>query len=152
MFHCSTHSFSIGDRVQCGRWGAGFNNYTYGVTNIHATNAWRLASELILEQVRHLHFSSKPSRFNCTFAFETLQEAQSCPANPGTMIFEVTPTDSNPTIHRGSLSILNANSRFNAQFPFLQHNRQIALNYWAGMESGLMELAIGCDLNIIRIV
>ncbi|KVD56580.1 hypothetical protein WI85_05500 [Burkholderia ubonensis] len=76
LFRVSNHQFTVGDVVERGRWGNVLRTYQFDAGSPDgAYKGWRLASELLLEQVRRDIAPHLPSRWDCTFAIADRAQA-----------------------------------------------------------------------------
>lgn len=87
-----------------------------------------VAIDLVLELFRRSFFTSKPSRYQCIFAWDNLEDARSfmtllMPQFPDCVIYEVSTASEN--VHRGDMSILT-NDRTNLVYA------DIMRLYWRG--------------------
>lgn len=87
-------------------------------------------SELLFEQIRQDHYRSKPSRLNCLFAFQRLNEAQHFLNHyrpPQSRIYQVSAVGE---VHLGYFPLINATSSPAAIL-------ELAHLYWQGKKSDI---------------
>ena len=111
-------------------------------------NAWTLARELIYEQVRQEHFSSKPSRFDALFLCFSEVEAEkfrSSTSRPFDLIYEVELMEPTAPTHIGNWALINWNQNDNIETLKVQ-----AHAYWLGSDLTNRELVTSSPAKVVR--
>ncbi|KWA04628.1 hypothetical protein [Burkholderia territorii] len=156
LFHISNHQFAIGDLVQRGRWGNALRTYQFdaGLPD-GAFKGWRLASELLLEQVRREIASHLPSRWDCTFAFADHGQAVARMSLWASIpkLYEVEMVVPDAATHVADWHLLSGSIRFNPAAPFMALNEQLAKEYWVPVAALQMpEMLCASDLRVTAIL
>ena len=156
LFHTTHAPLPIGTVLQPGRWGDVFRTqYFFDASSANGALAgWRLASELIIEDVRRGEFPDLPSRLACIFAHDEGQIARSW-LPPGAInathfIYEVELVDVSAPTHRAALNLMSAINRFSASEPFCSLTERLARAYWRGDDIHIPEIVIASPLRILR--
>lgn len=99
----------------------------YFVLGTFATPVWAL--ETTWEYVRRAHYPHRPSRFTCTYAWQTIEEARAFSANHGNApIWEV----SSDSAFLGNMALLDPR-------PSCVRTSQSAHQYWQGIEAPMAD-------------
>ncbi|WP_027784345.1 MULTISPECIES: hypothetical protein [Burkholderia] len=155
-FHISNHQFTVGDVVQRGRWGNALRTYQFDAGSTDgAYKGWRLASELLLEQVRRDIAPHLPSRWNCTFAFadRALAVANMHSLVPNPKLYAVELVTMEAVTHQADWHLLSGPFRFNPSASFMALNEQLAKEYWAPAASlQIPEILCASDLRVTAIL
>jgi hypothetical protein len=156
LFHISSHQFKVGDVVQRGRWGNALRTYQFDAGSPDgAYKGWRLASELLLEQVRRDIAPHLPSRWGCTFAIA--DRAQAIAQMPlwtsGPKLYEVELVIPGAATHVADWHLLSGPIRFNPSAPFVALNEHLAKEYWTPVAALQMpEMLCASDLRVTVIL
>lgn len=153
VFHHTNKFYEIGEVIQLGNWG----RVVRGYGAFH--RFW--VREQTWEQVRSQNFSDRPSRLECSYAYDDLNTALKGRAdgNPPFLpwIYEVEPVDEGCSRHQGDLWFMNYGAwEAQADVPQGVWNvpafLSLASRYWAGeLPSGESEILLGSDLRVTGI-
>lgn len=151
-FHYAGIKLAPGSIIEPGNWGRMVRLYP---TNADANNAWRLARELVFEQVREREFPKLPSRLNSCFVFESRDHARSASNGMNgywNLLYEVELVQPDLARHRGDFDLLSACMQAD-NTPFLAKATRSATSYWSGViHSNVPEILTASPLRVIRSV
>jgi hypothetical protein len=145
MFHKSTHLFDVDHTIQPGNWG----RLVCGIGTSH--RHYHLYKEAILEWIKCAEFQDRPSRLNCTYAFEDRASAEGF-ANRSHLpehIYRVDLTDSSAQRHALDMGWIDDMDECHTVDEIKHHASQ----YWAGhridvKNKSLMEMLIPGSLVV----
>lgn len=154
LFFCAQKPHNVGDPLGGGQFGRGFDAYIFDAqTPSGAFCGWRLASEMIVEDVRKDRYPHMPSRLTCSYAFPDESEARrSMAASPGITLYlyEVELVDPAKSCHTVAFNLMSSVNRFAQHTPFLQNNRALADQYWSGKGITHPEVITESLLRVMR--
>lgn len=138
-YHVSPIILGEGSIIMPGNWGR--------VLKFHENATPVALREYILELVRLTRYPDKPSRLNCVFVLETLDEAKRYREAHALLniIYQVAIDTSELPIHRG-------NYDFTAPFgpKFVDRLHQLAEQYWAELREQCIEVLIPAPVTILQ--
>ena len=133
----------VGDVIEPGGWGSRARQDGVGGFNFDALSRLSLAIEIAAEVARRYIRPFAPSRANCIFAWERLEDAQFfLGKRQGCSIFKVV---SEPNFYRGDYDVIT-----NA-IPDTPHFDQVidrAIRFWKEIPNGRVEVLIGGSAKI----
>lgn len=135
LFFVAKQPHNVGDPLGGGNFGRGYDAYVYDVQGVPGAMAgWRLASEMIVEEVRKDRYRHMPSRFTCSYAYPDEPEARrGMVGSPIPLyLYEVALVDPSKPCHTVAFNLMSSVNRFAQHMPFLQNNRTLADQYWSG--------------------
>ncbi|MES2246536.1 MAG: hypothetical protein V4645_04615 [Pseudomonadota bacterium] len=117
-----------------------------------ATNGWKLAIEFGLETCRLHDASTKPSRFESSFAFLSLADAEAQRPQFGQTagVYEVELVDSTAPRHIADYDLYLTICRSEPSADFIRKLQTLGRAYWDGVCEGTRELLTGSDLRVRR--
>jgi len=136
MFHVSPTPLPSNYVLQPGSWGTKLK--TILTTGNQSTISSTLFWEMALETARYQIDPFLPSRLNCVFLSQSMDDAVGFrdQFRPGGHIYEVEMMDDVP-FHRGDFSLLSYNS---PNVSFLDFMPQFCIRYWTEQPSGIVEV------------
>ncbi|WP_158664373.1 DUF2441 domain-containing protein [Cupriavidus metallidurans] len=149
LFFVARSRHAPGDTLGAGHFGAGFKRYRYDAQTMGgAQAAWRLASELLVENVRRARFPSLPSRFECSFAFNDEDHALAEMAD-GTFLHEVRLVNPGASTHVAGFNLMSSYRRFAVDQDFIEMTEAIADAYWSGRDIIVPEVLSLSPLEVV---
>lgn len=139
FYHIAPITLGEGSIIMPGNWGR--------MLMLHNELNPTLFREHVFELVRLRDFPGKPSRLNCVFAVETLEEAARYRAahQQNGLIYEVCVDGREVAVHRG-----NYNFTVNPELKFPQGIHDLAHRYWSKLSSECVEVVIPSPVRIMR--
>ncbi|WP_144769570.1 DUF2441 domain-containing protein [Herbaspirillum sp. SJZ099] len=144
-FHCAPLPLEPGSIIQPGNFGRMLNCYPLNQN----TNAWMLVRELAFENARLNLARERPSRLECAFVIDTIEDAKWYQYTHGrfNIIYEVEALDDVSNSHSTPISLLDALPQ---EALVLSSWRLRAQEYWSGRGDGPRERLINSRLRIIQ--
>ncbi|WP_041679666.1 hypothetical protein [Cupriavidus necator] len=116
-----------------------------------ATNGWKLAIEMVLENVRLSQPKELPSRLSSAFAFLSEADAKSRAfSNPASRLYEVELVDEAAPRHIADFDLYSTICKSEPSQAFLPKTELLAKDYWQGSGNGVKELLTLSDLRVVR--
>lgn len=150
VFHFAPLRLGAGSIIQPGNWGRMLKRYHVNNNMID----WKMARELVFEQIRSASFAAKPSRLDACFALPTSDDAQKYRQHNDTnflqVLHEVEVVDQTSPTHVAALSYTSF-----AGNPFLDSQRMAALSYWrsdAGDPAQGNEIVTTSALRVLKAI
>lgn len=140
-FYKAQRLLAAGDLIVPGSWG----KTILGVGPQHN----RFYAEYLLEKIRELEFSDKPSRMESAFVFEDRTYAVNWSRNLQEHVYEVELVDPSSKVHRGDIRWIDAMPT-RRTFSGVE---EVARRYWQGVPAGDasgIELVIAGDLRVLN--
>jgi hypothetical protein len=149
LFHVSSARLSVGHILNPGEWGRRTREFRRGgraLVNVH--DAVNLAWEASLETARRSHAPNAPSRLDCVFTCQTLDDARAYRTRfvPSGTIYEVEPISTCPIAADYDL-ITDTGSE-----PFLDLWVTRSIRYWTSEPQDITEVLVGGDVRVVRVV
>jgi hypothetical protein len=131
VYHCSTHSYNVGDTIKKGRWGNFIKN-KYS----NEQQAWM---EFYFESIRKTIVPIATSRLDCVFAFDDINVAEGFTIDNDKKIYEID-LDENNTYSTHNYKVISLfvgllKIPYNNNFPMLFDNLNLIEKYWKGEET-----------------
>lgn len=149
-FFVSRSRHSPGEILGGGHFGEGFRDYVFNdQSQIGAQQGWRLASELIIEDVRRRLFPKRPSRLECSYAYKFRGDAErDLPV--GYFVHEVRLQDASADVFIADFTLMSAASRFATTDTFVSLTERVAHKYWTGDIPQIAEVLTLSPLVVVR--
>ncbi|MBN9115329.1 MAG: hypothetical protein J0I36_08555 [Pandoraea sp.] len=149
-FFVARSRFNPGETLGGGHFGDGFKDYVFNdQSQAGALQGWRLASELIVEDVRKRFFPDRPSRLKCSFAWVRQSDAEmNLPV--GLFVHEVRLQDPNAPVFVADFTLMSAASRFATSDTFISLSEAVAHKYWTGGSPQLAEVLTLSPLVVVK--
>jgi hypothetical protein len=148
FFWCHA-KFNAMDIVQSGNHGRVIAQYKQVTKN--ATDGWKLAIELALENYRLRHFPLKPSRLESVFVFLNKTDALSRRYfGDDALLYEVAFVDPSAPCHVADFDLYSDACRTTPNEAFIPRIMRHAKQYWSGEGNGVKELLTLSNLQIVR--
>jgi hypothetical protein len=147
FFHVSLMPLIAGQVLGPGQWGHTSRRFSKGGQPLSdVRDAFILIWETTLEAVRREVKPDAPSRLECVFACETVQEATAFRDHfrQGAQIYRVEVIGS-PDTHRGDYDLITGSGTA----PFIDHIAERARRYWTDQAIGMPELLIGGSVTVL---
>ena len=139
FYHVAPNILGEGSVIMPGNWGR--------MLMMHDELNPTLFREHVFELVRLKYFPEKPSRLNCVFAVETLEEAiryRNVHHLTG-LIYEVCVDDRNVALHRG-----HYNFSVRPDYKFPQGIHDLANRYWSEVPNECIEVLIQAPVRVMK--
>lgn len=152
FFYVAKKDHQPGDLLGAGHFGQGYRQYPYDInTREGAFNGWKIAKEMIFENIRSRHYPSLPSRLECSYAYLTRADALSgFQPGQGLFVFEVIPVDPLAPSHIGDFLLLSSTNVPAATDTFIPWAESAAHSYWSGHSPQLPELLTLSPLRVVQ--
>jgi hypothetical protein len=153
FFHYSAIKLQPGSVIEPGNYGRMLRLYPQDPGPQGAGNGWKLAVELVFEQVRRDIDPALPGRLDSCFMFEKLADAQAGLQLLGfnfNLLYEVQLVDASAPVHRADIGLINAAYRFDQPLrAFWPKVHDLARSYWGGAIATTPELLTASPLRIV---
>jgi hypothetical protein len=149
LYHVGKAGLAKGTTLHPGNWGKStreFGPSGRAVGDMKDANI--LMWEIALETARLLSAPSSPSRLDCVFACETMDDAIAFRDrfSSGSVVYEVECDDSTPT-HLGNFEAITYTS---STAPLVDHKSSLAISYWRDQPTGIKEILIGGPVTVLK--
>jgi len=147
FFHLTPVKLKPGSIIEPGNWGRIIRSYR----SLDGANAYNLVREQTFELVRNSHFQKKkPSRYNCVFLFESLDDASKFKEEqrPIDILYKVEILDLTKPLHRACMTLTNISP---GALVIPQYETQ-AKQYWKGENIKSAEILTYSDIKILEIL
>ncbi len=136
-FHVAPMLLGPGSTILPGNWGR--------LLHTHAQVNPNLFRDVVMEYIRATNYPDKPSRLNCVFLLESLEEAMKYRNShaPTNNIYEVR-GEAGTSIHRASYEIVNQGNA-----PVLQHMQHCAEAYWSVVPMENVEILFAGQVTVV---
>lgn len=143
LFHVSAFQHVIGSIIQPGRFGAQLRVFRPGGPFPQDPHFTELLIEIGLESARKSVAPHAPSRLDCVFACETLEDAERFrTAYRGGIgaIYGVRPEPEDAPTFRGNFSLISSHA---GSQPYVDYVSEWAIDYWPADPAQMVEVLIG---------
>jgi hypothetical protein len=116
-----------------------------------ATNGWKIAIEMSLENYRLRHAPQKPGRLESAFAFLSEADARSRHVfDPSSRLYEVEWVDPTAASHIADFDLYQTHCKSEPHLSFLPKAELIAKEYWDGAGTGVREIFSLSDMRVVK--